>query len=336
MTKSLFLIRACIGLISTTHQNIATAFITPSHKVRTQYGFSPPLKAIVYYPDDYVNEDPAASMDQAAYNINSDIFNESPLSQLADRLFSNQDNASVLARLASAYSPPGYSIDLSNISNVRCLCVDTKHLEIEAVVCDNYECSSLLVPVDFPKECNLDYGLEECVLNNIQNLEKQGDDLIQDRMHSFADEEEAQKAYEVFKLVGASDYLKPSPAKFPEWWVPPTSSEDVSECNMIEKLLNEADWQLEMRELCKHALQESGDAGFSYEDEVQLALVKAIGPSGMVLEAHVSRGGKSVYDYGGMNNIVILYVPIKFPLESTSGNASIRDHVLGIVSSVNA
>jgi hypothetical protein len=326
MMKSLFLlVRACVAV-----SYIATAFIMPSYNLRTQYRF---LRAKVYYPDDdHVNEDPA-SMDQAA---NIDIFNESPNSHLADRLFSNQDNASVLARLASAYSPPGYSIDLSSINNVRCLCVDNKHLEIEAVVCDGYECSSLLVPVDFPIECNLDYGLEDCVLNNVQNLDKQGDGLIQDRMHVFANEEEAQKAYEVFKLVGASDYLKPSAAKFPEWWIPPTSSEDVSECNMIETLLNEADWQLEMRELCKLALQQSGDAGFIYEeDDVQLALVKAIGPSGMVLEAHVSRGGRSVYDYGGMTNIAIVRVPIKFPLKSTGGNTSIRDHVLGIVSSVN-
>lgn len=324
--------------MSTTHHDhiITTAFITPSHKVRTQHGLSAPLKARIYYPDDYVEEDFAEFIDQASYNINSDIFNDAPLSQLADRLFRDPDNASLLARLASAYSPPGYSIDLPNISNVRCLCVDTKHLEIEAVVCDNYECSSLLVPVDFPKECDWD-GLEECVLKNVQSLNKQGDDLIQERMHEFADEEEAQKAFDVFKLVGVSDYLKPSPTHLPDWWVPPTSSEEVSECDMIERVLNGADWQLEMRGLCKHVLlQESGDAGVSSEDEVQRALVKAIGPAGMVIEAHVSRGEKSVYDFGGLDDSAILYVPIKFPLQSMGGNASIRDHVLGIFSSANA
>jgi len=334
MINSLYIIRACIALLSTTH-HITSAFISPSHKIRT-LGLSP-LKAIIYYPDDFDANDfedsAVAYTEQVAY-INSGVFNEAPYSQLADRLFRDPDKASVLARLASAYSPPGYSIDLPNINDVRCLHVDNKHLEIEAVVCDNCECSSLLVPVDFPTECDLGYGLEECVLNNVQNLDNQGGDLIQGRMNAFADEEEAQKAYDVFQMIGGSDYLKPNPTKLPEWWVPPTSSEDVSECDMIESLLNEADWQLEMRGMCKQVLQESGDLG--YGDEVQLAVVKAVGPAGMVLEAQVWRRGKSVYDDGGINNIDILCVPVKFASESTNRSAGIKDLVLRVVSSVNA
>mmetsp|Transcript_19274 Transcript_19274/g.30156 ORF Transcript_19274/g.30156 Transcript_19274/m.30156 type:complete len:331 (+) Transcript_19274:145-1137(+) len=323
---SVFIIRACIGLVSSTTTHHITAFSTPSHKIRTHHAPSAPLRAIIYYPDDFdFNEDLDSYLEQAV-DINSELLNGIQHSELADRLFSEPEKASVLARLASAYSPEEYSIELSNINDVRCSYVDTKHLEIEAVVCDNYECSTILVPVDFPKKCDLDSGLTECVLNNLENLDNQGADHIQARMNYFADEEEFKKAYDVFKLIGGTDYLKSSPTKLPEWWVPPTSSEDVSECDMIEKLLNEADWQLEMRGLCKQVLNEAVNDG----DEIKLALVKAVGPAGMVLEAQNWRRGKSVYDDGGMSNIDILDVHVKF----ASGSASIKDRVLRVFSSV--
>mmetsp|Transcript_19693 Transcript_19693/g.28056 ORF Transcript_19693/g.28056 Transcript_19693/m.28056 type:complete len:331 (+) Transcript_19693:213-1205(+) len=324
---SLCIIRAYIGCLVSTTNHITAALSTPSHKIRTHHALTAPLQAKIYYPDDFdVSEDAEAYLEQAA-----ELFNEVPHSELADRLFSEPDKASVLARLASAHSPAEYSIELPNINNVRCSYVDTKHLEIEAVVCDNYECSTLLVPVEFPKECDLDCGMEECILKNVENLDDHSDNLIQARLNYFADEEEAKKAYDVFKLIGGTDYLKSSPTKLPEWWVPPTSSEDVSECDMIEKLLNEPDWQLEMRGLSKQVLNESVNDG----DEIKLALVKAVGPAGMVLEAQVWRGGKSVYDDGGINNINILDVHVKFASENSSGSASIKDRVLRVFSSVD-
>lgn len=264
---------------------------------------------------------------------NFDVSKELPLSShhLADRLTHNPDNASTLARIASAFSPPGHIVDLANIDHVRCLHVDNTHLEIEAVVCDNHECSSLLIPVNFPKECNLEYGLEECVLKNVQDLDKQGNELIQERTHVFADEKEAQKAFEVFKLVSGSDYLKSNPTAFPEWWIPPTSSDDIAECDMIEKVLNEADWQFELRGLCQRLLQQ--DSSSDRPDRVQLARAKAIGPAGMILEAHVSLRGKSIDDFGGVNNVEIVDVPVIFTGDGDATN--IREHVLNIVSSVN-
>ena len=323
----LIIIHACLGMYTENH--ITYAFSPSRTHPRTKQhqgiGLSSSLKATVYYPDDTI-EDYSMAMGQDFYT-NVDSFEPSN-SHLTDLLSHDPENASILARIASAFSPQGYTIDLANIRDVRCICIDDKHLEIEVMVCDDHECSSLLVPVDFPEECNLED--EECIMNNVYNLNYQGNDLIQERMNVFADEEEAQKAHEIFKLISDSDYLKPSPTALPEWWAPATSSEEISECNMMETLLNGADWQLEMRCLCKNMLQESGTA-----DEVQLSRVKAIGPTGMILEAHVLLGGKSVDDYGGMNNIAILDVPIKFPLESMAGDATIRDHVLNIVSSVS-
>ena len=334
-------VQACIVLlVATNNVIVAEAFI---NNLGLSLAFdvsahTRQLRATVFYPDegddDYASNEFYAASTADITSKSSDEFIEAQLTQLADRLFSDEQ-VSLLARLASAFSPPGHSIDLSNINSVRCLYVDTKHLEIEAVVCDDYECSSLLIPVDFPIECNLDDGLEDCVVNNVHSLEQQGDDLIRERKNAVANEEDIQKAYDVLQLVGGtSDSHWQSSTKLPEWWVPPIS-QDVAECDMILNLLNQADWQNEMRRLCMHVLQESCDPGISYDDEVQLALVKAVGPVGMVLEATVSCRGRSVYDDGGINNVALKNVSIKFGSDGDSGGASIRDNILQVVSSIN-
>ena len=63
--------------------------------------------------------------------------------------------ASTLARLASAYSPPGRDIDVTHVNDARCVNLDGDGIEIEAVVCDSMECASLLVPVNFPEGCEV-------------------------------------------------------------------------------------------------------------------------------------------------------------------------------------
>ena len=202
MKLALFLFQACIGMIFRKHHIITKAFSTSLRKQHRIYrnNFNL-LQATIYYPDESSEDGSTATfMKQEFCTNNFDVSKELPFSShdLADRLSHDPDNASTLARIASAFSPPDYIVDLTNINDVRCLHVDNTHLEIEAVVCDNYECSSLLIPVNFPQECNLEYGLEECVLKNVQDLDKQGNELIQEQAHVFADEKEAQQAYEVF------------------------------------------------------------------------------------------------------------------------------------------
>ena len=195
MKLALFLFQACIGMIFRKHHIITKAFSTSlrkQHRIhRNNFNL---LQAKIYYPDGSSEDGSAATfMKQEFCTNNFDVSKELPFSShdLADRLSHDPDNASTLARIASAFSPPDYIVDLTNINDVRCLHVDNTHLEIEAVVCDNYECSSLLIPVNFPQECNLEYGLEECVLKNVQDLDKQGNELIQEQAHVFADEKEA-------------------------------------------------------------------------------------------------------------------------------------------------
>ena len=213
-------------------------------------------------------------------------------------------------------------------------------MEIEAVVCDAMECSALLVPVDFPEECDVNEqgGLTECILRNVNYLDATGEHLLRERENIFAQEGEAQLALEVLQSLD-SEYLKSSTPPFvsslPEWWVPPNSAEDSTECDLIQNLLNGDDFQDMMRGLAMRA------HFFGEGSMVRSVRVKAVGPVGMVLKVQFSIEGRSWLDSGGLNNEDVMDVPIKFDEMSTGfghghyGERSIREQVLMIVSSVN-
>lgn len=315
----------------------------PNHQ---QQRDSAPLGASVYYPDgsvenDYYEDSPSpqdvfgfSSTTIGIGGVVPDLFG-----RIADHLSSDPAVTSTLARLASAFSPPGFAIDIANVNDVRCLSVDDRHVEIEAVVCDDLECSSLLVPVDFPEACNLDAeGLEACVLRNLHNLEARGSEVLQDREGVFAEEDEALRAFEALQSL-ESEYLSgpsSSGGALPYWWEPALSSEDVVECDLLEQLLNGDDFNDVMRGLAEHAILHEGSVDLTGR-AIRSAWVKALGPAGMVLKVQLSIGGRTYHDDGGLNNEAVVDVPVRFDEMLPSGGAgrSIREEVLSIVSFVS-
>lgn len=325
--------------------NAASAF-APTNPNRAQHSRQP-RGASIYYPDDNGGCSYYEHGYEASSSTSDDIFSfasawESTFfGQLANQLSSDPTNTHTLAKIASAFSPPGFAIDLSHVNNVRCHSVDNRHMEIEAVVCDDFECSSLLIPVDFPEMCDVnDTDLSGCILRNMSILDGTGQHVLQERDHVFAQEEEAQLAFEVLQSLD-SEYLKSStPFGLPAWWGPPLSKEDETECDLIQDLLNHDE---DLRDMMR-GLAEQGllfDADLSSEligRSIQNVQVQAVGQEGMVLKVQLSLSGKTGYDEGGLNNERVLDVPVKFddvcPAAVTHG--SVRDKVLAAVESVNA
>lgn len=272
-----------------------------------ELAFSTSLAAMVYYPEDEEFFDDIVS----SYDIFSTP--STLLSQQAEKLSRDPNNTPIWARLASAFSPNGFAIDIHNINQVRCTSVNNTHLEIEAVVCDQSECSLLLVPVQFPSECPVDnLGFEQCVLRNMDSLNEIGEGLLE---QTFADEKEAQEAYSALHSVG-SDYLKQDvPSTLPDWWIAPTTSKQMDECELLQQLLNGDDMQDVVKSLAQHVLQTSEPVSESVK-------VKAIGPAGMML----------LYNARELDNVRVLGITIKF---ATDGERSIREEILSLVASVN-
>ena len=129
--------------------NKVTAFTASSqHHHHASRITTTPLGVAIYYPDD----------DGGTYRVDEETdifgFTDTVLSSgmsyifdpLAAQLTSDPTITSTLARLASTYSPPGFDINLELLNEVRLQSLDNTKMEIEAVVCDETECSALLVP----------------------------------------------------------------------------------------------------------------------------------------------------------------------------------------------
>jgi hypothetical protein len=289
------------------------------HKTRpsiTFFDIHSAVNAVVYYPD---GDDGPSLDDDVDYLPNLDSPDLQTRHQdLADKLSSKHQAA--LGHLASAFSPAGHDIRLEQINSVRCSSVDNKHIEIEAILCDDLECNSLLVPVDFPKECLMgdDGGsdsltVEDCVIENIDVLEREGETALS--QHNAAEKLE-HVHYET--LQSAEALLRDAPLEFPDWWVPPNNKED-SACELLIELLNEEDMLDERIDLARRA------CNLLPNDDIKTVKVQVVGPIGLLLKVKV--GSRREGDQG----IITKEVSIKFP----EGTCSIREKMLELLSSVD-
>ena len=290
--------------------NKVTAFTTSKshhHHHASRITTTPPLGVSIYYPDD----------DGGTYRVDeeTDIFGftdslSSGMSYIFDplaaQLTSDPTITSTLARLASRYSPNPINLELLN--EVRLQSLDNTKIEIEAVVCDEAECSALLVPVTFPEECIVDEYLQECVLRNVHHLDDAGETSMEEK----------------------KEFQPNAPSvPLPSWWVSPTSPEDLSEVELIRDLLNGRDFQdvirgLAMIGLDSNVMNENQKLGYFYDRDMIIGTVRVdvVGPKGLVMLVQIS----------GFRYEDEVTVPIKFSRDE----GSIRDKVLNHLASSTA
>ena len=204
------------------------------------------LKTTIFYPED----DNGPVFDDDMIVLNNELSPEIQKRQedLAEALTLDQ---ATLAHLASAYSPEGHAIDLKHINSVRCASLDEKHLEIEAILCDDIGCNSLLVPVDYPNECLLNENssdtsdsssFEECVVTNVHSLDVDVQTKLFNKKQTDTDAESVYKTLELaarlMKDASAFSAWWEIELCGSEWWTFPETDDDVTECQLLKDLLN--------------------------------------------------------------------------------------------------
>ena len=193
---------------------------------------------------------------------------------IADHISHDRQRVGSLARLAAAFAPSDQPLDIQSLDHVGVHAVDGQHMEIEAIMCDQSDCTSVLVPVVFPHECNEDTSgnienteiMEACVIENLEELDDQA-------KHSLELLEELQ--YPVIQ--------------YPEWWISSQSMGDpelVQEARTIHRLLNGEEFANDLRNLVCKAL--GIDIQQSYL--ISKALVADIGPAGFCFKAITAAG----------------------------------------------
>ena len=250
---------------------------------------------------------------------------------LAEKLTLDPDQLASLSRLACAFSPPDHSLSLRDLEQVRVIAIDENHIELSAVVCEEEGCVTILVPVQFPHECGASGDdMEECVLENIVDLDHQAEEVLNEKA----------KISELDTEDAVAEWCELTDDKvdedFPSWWIAPSSCTRgmEQECAMVRQLLNNVDFQEEVKALAQRGL-ESMQELYSTEAEytVHRAAVVAVGPAGFFLRAKVSVR-RSIFD----DNVEFrkINIPFEFSRNEVLWSAEdLRAAVLGAVASAN-
>lgn len=270
-----------------------------------------PLFATVYNPDGYTEE------------YHYEEYGSSGDTALAESL--SKKNLATLARLACAFAPAGHGLHLKDLESVTVVTVDENHIEISAILCADGSCVNVMVPVNFPHPCGGLDDMSECILENINELDHQAEGLLSEVERKEASREDDEKISQIL--------INDESIDFPSWWVSPSLIPGMAEeCRSIRSLLNEEDFQPEMRALASQALDENNEEGF-----VEKVGVAAVGPAGLILRALTeevqNHPVKVMVVTVPSNNIVnILEIPVAFRTEAANAK-DLRASLLGTVAS---
>lgn len=253
-------------------------------------------------------------------------------SSIAYNLSHNRDNIASLARLAVAFSPPQQALNLEQINHIHINKVTDDHIELSAVVCDESECVTLLVPVSYPHLCNNnDDETETCVLNNIFELDMEAQRIIQqrDRDQRFFNSNGVKELMLLLHDSSRNNKNNNNSLEFPSWWVHSNNYEMIKECQQIRNILNQETFQKQVKIMANDGLSYCADGELF---QIHKVVVSAICPSGFYFRAIASKKDdssfKSGYDYKTDNNdkehqYTIIDIPYAiFQLGKHDGNSN--------------
>jgi hypothetical protein len=216
---------------------------------------------------------------------------------------------------------------LNDLQSAHLLSVDEQHIEISAITCEAEGCVSIYVPVAFPHSCHDSPNMEDCILENIEELDHQAFDLMaQDEWtDSHAEELEEQRRL----LLTLTE--EPIAKDLPSWWMFPLFSVAdgmMEECQGVKELLNEPDFVNEIQALTtQHVVLEQY---YQSDLEVIKAAVASVGPSGVLIRAQI----RQLDDLQALTDdrVAIVDLPIAFSQEAKTVE-ELRSFVLGLVAS---
>lgn len=272
-------------------------------------------KAVIYGPDGDSHDDEHSSSSLA-------WLEESSSSTMVETVSAKCMPS--LAKVACGFAPDGHEFRLQDIETVHVLEVDESHIELSAVLCENRGCVTVAVGVDFPHSCagSVDDVLELCIIENLNELDGIATNKIRSMEWMEDNEEELLARGRLEKALTQKDNIE-----YPSWWVQPGSSsisEMPVECETIRSLLNEDDFQQEIRALSTKIIGGTTDAAFT----VGKAGVAIVGPVGLILRAQAKHEGTLSED-----DAVVLELPVRFAAQANSVD-ELRALVLELVDEV--
>lgn len=271
--------------------------------------------------------------------------------RLDEKLHSDTYRISRLAKLAVAFSPPSTQLALQDIEHVGVVCVDEHHIELEAVICEDEGCLTVLVPLSYPTTCddvsNEETQMEECVLANIDSLSEDAEVRISNYEKGGSEtrlNRESSASFGILendKSIDAKNIVFDVETKgtqwegsCPDWWQSVGFYEEAlrTECDTLKRTLNEDDFEDDVISLIERGLFES-NLDVSDQCDVIKGVVTEVGPAGILFRAKCILTKSIDYSTGDVQEeVIIVEVPFRFGQVQNSAD-SLRAAVLGAVAS---
>jgi hypothetical protein len=271
---------------------------------------------VTIYGDDYYEEEEEASSASSA------------AAQFMESL--SQNCRASLSRLACAFAPPGHLLHPHDLESAHVLSVNDHQIDISAVLCEADGCIQVFVPVTFPRSCSDSPDMEECILENIEELDHQAYSMIAQENYKVQNYEQVQDDERIYMALAE----EPIADSMPLWWTFPqfTSAGLDKECRNVKSLLNEADFRDEIQALATQELlvlyrrKEEPVQVVAAVDVLKVA-VAAVGPSGILLRAQIRQ--VDVQRESG-ERVSMVDLPVQFSQEAGT-REDLRASVLGLV-----
>ena len=259
------------------------------------------LQGTIYYPDGSTEDDSSTSS----------LYENEPETK---RPVGIVDPAmkGPLARLAAKHQPGLKENQIDQINIIGCT---NSHCDIEAVLCEDFGCVSLSVPVALLNPCLEDDAFADCVMENLNVLDQNlGTDNAEPA--SQADLEAHQRML--------TELQNTNNVKYPKWWQHPDGDlQFAQQCESLVSILNEPDFAPDVMKLVlRHVIVDPEDNLFIGE-----AAVVAVGPSGMIV-----RASAMVREEGGERAklVEMIQVPLQFDQKAETPEI-LREYVLSMV-----
>ena len=223
------------------------------------------------------------------------------------------------------HSPSHQGVKLKDITEIHIIKVTNDQIEISAVVYDESQCVTLLIPVAFQHDCSScvsssaghrhqqhHHHTEEectkaCVIENIYKLDTEAQLLLLE--HDKNDSLNLTNQ-EAISTMDNNESL----VQLLSWWISPDANnhELYDECILMKTILNQENFQPQMKTWAAKILQTdsfSNNANTLME-HIQKVVVHAVGPSGLFLR--VSLASTSPQSSSSSSSSSILDIPYLF------------------------
>jgi len=258
---------------------------------------------------------PAASVIETEVEVN--------LEEIIERL-SRPSYAASLKRIAAGMAPAAGQalLPINKIESISIIRLETTEIELAALVCEGGDCVNIAIPVTFPIPCesNDQDTLEECILDNIDQLDQLATAGIQQAEVTEENYEQVQSD-ERMRAELQDETIRPV---LPDWWTEPTGDWQMQdECGNVKDLLNDDEFASEILALAeKHELMPS-------DMKITHAAVAFVGTSGALLRANVEG-----VDADGDPRTMIVDLPVAFPSGKAITANALRLSVLSLVDDI--